>query len=301
MHSFLTLALILLPMFVGFFLPQRAKLNHYAEQGLNGLVFIILMVIGVELGLIGDIGQRLGDIVLYVILLMVLTLSFGTLGLWIFEKWQTFPYQVHGYHENKNSISLSGSLIQIGCLAVGFAIAKILPAGFVMPDYVITVLLMVLLLLVGICLRASGVSLKQALINKYGLQMSLVFMVFTLLGGAVFAFMTDVPISQGLAMASGFGWYSLSGTVMTDAYGAVWGSVALFNDLGRELVALLFIPYVMRYSPTSAIGLGGVTSLDFTLPTLTGSGGIQITPLVISFGFITNVVSPVLMVGFSAL
>lgn len=301
MHSFLTLALILLPMFVGFFLPQRAKLNHYAEQGLNGLVFIILMVIGAELGLIGDIGQRLGDIVLYVLLLMALTLSFGTLGLWIFEKWQTFPYQVHGYHENKNSVSLSGSLIQIGCLAVGFAIAKILPADFVMPDYVITVLLMVLLLLVGICLRASGVSLKQALINKYGLQMSLVFMVFTLMGGAVFALMTDVPISQGLAMASGFGWYSLSGTVMTDAYGAVWGSVALFNDLGRELVALLFIPYVMRHSPTSAIGLGGVTSLDFTLPTLTGSGGIQITPLVISFGFITNVVSPVLMVGFSAL
>ncbi len=301
MHSFLTLALILLPMFVGFFLPQRAKLNHYAEQGLNGLVFIILMVIGAELGLIGDIGQRLGDIVLYVLLLMALTLSFGTLGLWIFEKWQTFPYQVHGYHENKNSVSLAGSLIQIGCLAVGFAIAKILPADFVMPDYVITVLLMVLLLLVGICLRASGVSLKQALINKYGLQMSLVFMVFTLMGGAVFALMTDVPISQGLAMASGFGWYSLSGTVMTDAYGAVWGSVALFNDLGRELVALLFIPYVMRHSPTSAIGLGGVTSLDFTLPTLTGSGGIQITPLVISFGFITNVVSPVLMVGFSAL
>lgn len=232
---------------------------------------------------------------------MALTLSFGTLGLWIFEKWQTFPYQVHGYHENKNSVSLAGSLIQIGCLAVGFAIAKILPADFVMPDYVITVLLMVLLLLVGICLRASGVSLKQALINKYGLQMSLVFMVFTLMGGAVFALMTDVPISQGLAMASGFGWYSLSGTVMTDAYGAVWGSVALFNDLGRELVALLFIPYVMRHSPTSAIGLGGVTSLDFTLPTLTGSGGIQITPLVISFGFITNVVSPVLMVGFSAL
>jgi uncharacterized membrane protein YbjE (DUF340 family) len=288
-------------MFVGFFLPQRAKLNHYAEQGLNGLVFIILMVIGAELGLIGDIGQRLGDIVLYVLLLMALTLSFGTLGLWIFAKWQTFPYQVHGYHENKNSVSLAGSLIQIGCLAVGFAIAKILPADFVMPDYVITVLLMVLLLLVGICLRASGVSLKQALINKYGLQMSLVFMVFTLMGGAVFALMTDVPISQGLAMASGFGWYSLSGTVMTDAYGAVWGSVALFNDLGRELVALLFIPYVMRHSPTSAIGLGGVTSLDFTLPTLTGSGGIQITPLVISFGFITNVVSPVLMVGFSAL
>ncbi len=301
MHSFLTLILILLPMFVGFFLPHHAKLGQYAEKGLNALVFVILTVIGVELGLFGDIGKKLDDIVLYVGLLMAITLGFGTLALWAFEKWQTFPYQVHGHHANKNTTPLTGSLTQVGCLAVGFVVAKLLPKDFAMPEYVITVLLMVLLLLVGICLRTSGVSLKQALLNKYGLQMSLVFMAFTLLGGAVFALLVNIPIMQGLALSSGFGWYSLSGTVMTDAYGAVWGSVALFNDLGRELVALLFIPHIMRYSPTSAIGLGGVTSLDFTLPTLTQAGGVQITPLVISFGFITNVVSPILMVMFSTL
>ena len=49
-------------------------------------------------------------------------------------------------------------------------------------------------------------------------------------------------VCPGLALASGFGWYSLSAIVMTDAYGAVWGSVALFNDLLREFVALACIP-----------------------------------------------------------
>ena len=40
-------------------------------------------------------------------------------------------------------------------------------------------------------------------------------------------------------MSSGYGWYSLSGIVITSAYGAQWGSVALLNDLLRELFALL--------------------------------------------------------------
>ena len=105
---------------------------------------------------------------------------------------------------------------------------------------------------------------------------------------------------QGLALASGYGWYSLSGTIMTDAYGAVWGSVAPLNDLAREVIALIFIPWVMRYSTSVAVSLGGVTSLDFTLPTILQAGGTQIGPIAISFGFIVNIVSPVLMVLFSS-
>lgn len=301
MQNFLTLVLILLPMFVGFFVPNSPKITKKAEQGLNYLVFIILMVIGIELGFVDDISQKIGGIVLYLVSLLVLTIGFGSVGLWAFEKMTTFPYPKNHAHPTSSSHHLLSSFIQPMCIAVGFALAKTFPAIH-LPKNAITVLLMILLFLVGICLKGSGVSLKQALFNRYGLMMSLVFMGATLIGGAVFSLIfSQVSLWQGLALASGFGWYSLSGTVMTDAYGVIWGSVALFNDLGRELIALMFIPYVMRYSPSVAIGLGGVTSLDFTLPTLTQAGGIQITPLVVSFGFITNVVSPILMVVFSAM
>ena len=185
---------------------------------------------------------------------------------------------------------------------MGFVVAKFLPATWHPPEKTTTVLLMLLLFLVGISLKGSGVSLKQALLNKRGLQISLIFMGVTLLSGVLFALLfDDVSVAQGLALSSGFGWYSLSGTIMTDAYGAVWGSVALLNDLGREVLALIFIPWVMRHSSSAAIGLGGVTSLDFTLPTLTQAGGASIIPLVISFGFITNLVSPILMVFFASL
>ncbi len=62
---------------------------------------------------------------------------------------------------------------------------------------------------------------------------------------------------------------------MTEAYGPVWGSVALLNDLAREFFALAFIPMLMRRHPSAAVGVGGATSLDFTLPVIQSSGGLR--------------------------
>lgn len=88
---------------------------------------------------------------------------------------------------------------------------------------------------------------------------------------------------------------------MSQAYGSVIGSVAILNDLAREFFALLFIPFIMRRYPSAAVSSGGATSLDFTLPVIQASGGVAMMPLAISFGFITNIMSPVLMVFFSSL
>lgn len=302
MNGLITLLLILAPMFIGFALPSRPNWVGTSERALNYLVFLILIVIGIELGLVENLSQKVGAITLYLSTLIALTIGMGTAALIAFDKFM--PSSTHTYQHNntKPKISLRGSLVQIGCLVIGFAIAKILPGSLLPPDSTTTVLLMALLFLVGVSLKGSGVTLKEAMLNKRGLQISAVFMAITLLSGVVFALLfEEVSITKGLALASGFGWYSLSGTVMTDAYGAVWGSVALLNDLSREIIALIFIPWVMRYSQSAAIGLGGVASLDFTLPTLTQAGGTKIVPIVISFGFITNVISPILMVFFSAL
>lgn len=301
MNGLLTLILILTPMFIGFALPTRPDWVKTAERLLNYLVFLILVVIGIELGLVEDLSQKVDEIALYLGVLIALTISFGLIALFFFDKINPLTTDKNTTTQ-KTAVSLHGSLIQVGCLAVGFLIATLLPKTLLPPDGTTTALLMALLFLVGISLKGSGVTLTEAILNKRGLQISVIFMAITLLSGVAFSLIfQDVSITKGLALSSGFGWYSLSGTVMTDAYGAVWGSVALLNDLTREILALIFIPWIMRHSPSAAIGLGGVTSLDFTLPTLTASGGTKIIPTVISFGFITNVVSPILMVFFSAL
>lgn len=302
MQGIITLLLILSPMFVGFALPTSQKRVAASERALNYLVYLILIVIGIELGLVEDLAQKVGDIAKYLSTLVVLTIGAGLISLGIFDKYSLKNQPKNQASlTNKPKISLRGSLVQLVCLAIGFVAAKFLPAQFIPPDKTTTVLLMALLFFVGVSLKGSGITLKRALVNKQGLKISAIFMLCTTLSGAVFALLFDeVTFMQGLALASGYGWYSLSGTIMTDAYGAVWGSVALLNDLAREVIALIFIPWVMRYSTSAGVGLGGVTSLDFTLPTILQAGGTHIMPMVISFGFITNVVSPVLMVLFSS-
>ncbi|MDO4250069.1 MAG: lysine exporter LysO family protein [Moraxella sp.] len=300
MDSIITLVLILAPMFVGFLLPVHQQLAHWSEKILNGLVFLILTIIGMELAAVDNLGKTLMQVALYLPVLLILNIGSGLIALYLFDKFSPCPYRKLNAHTPKTSISLHGSFVQLGCLVLGFLLASMLPDGVHLPAMTTTVLLMILLLLVGILLKNSNVSLKQALFNQRGLQISVVFMMAVLASGLLFAALFDtVSWSKGLALSSGFGWYSLSGTVMTESYGALWGSVALLNDLLREILALLFIPYVMRLSSSAAIGLAGVTSLDFTLPTLQKAGGSDIIPLVISFGFITNVVSPILMVLFS--
>ena len=71
--------------------------------------------------------------------------------------------------------------------------------------------LILLLFLVGIQLRNNGMTLKQIVLNRRGMIVAVVVVVSSLIGGLINAFILDLPINTALAMASGFGWYSLSG------------------------------------------------------------------------------------------
>ncbi|WLP95199.1 lysine exporter LysO family protein [Psychrobacter sp. M13] len=302
MESLLTLVLVLTPLFIGFAIPSNHKMTAFADKGLTYLVFIILTLIGIELSQVEGLGSQIGEIALYVTVLSILTIGTGLFGLMLFDHLNPWDAKKPSVKSKEHRVSIRGSLVQVVCVVIGMVIGYFLPAGYMPPENTMTIMLMILILLVGIGLKGSGITLKEVLLNKRGVEMSIIFTVAVLVGGLLFALIfADVSWTKGLALASGFGWYSLSAIVMTDAYGAIWGSVALFNDLIREFFALIFIPVFMRKYPSASVGLGGATSLDFTLPIIQQSGGLKVVPLAISFGFIINIVSPVLMVLFSSL
>lgn len=301
LQSLGTLCLILTPLFIGFKLPTSQRVNQLADTGLGYVVFIILTYLGVELAQIEGLHTQILSILSKVSLLVLLTVGFGMFGVWLFDR--LLPWRpVSQDNTTTKTVSMWGSFIQLMCVVVGYGIGLWLPKQWLPPNNTITILLMLLILLVGISLKNAGVSLKAVLLNKHGVLLAMVFSASVLLAGVVYAYLLpDVGVFQGLAMSSGFGWYSLSAVVMTDAYGAVWGSVALFNDLIRELFALVFIPMIMRRSPAVAVSVGGVTSLDFTLPIIQQSGGVAVIPLTISCSFLLNIISPILMLVFSML
>ena len=170
-----------------------------------------------------------------------------------------------------------------------------------MVDDVATWALMLLLFLIGLQLRNAGLSLRKLLMNRQGLGIALALVVSSLVAGLALVPVLDIPWHQSLALASGFGWYSLSGIVIGDALGPAWGGVAFLNDVLREIIALALIPLVIHTRPAMAIGYGGATAMDFTLPVIRSSGGLACVPVAIASGFLLSFLSPVLMGVFLSL
>ncbi|RDT54481.1 DUF340 domain-containing protein, partial [Klebsiella pneumoniae] len=69
--------------------------------------------------------------------------------------------------------------------------------------------LIFLLFLIGIQLRNNGMTLKQIVLNRRGMMVAVIVVASSLAGGVINAFILDLPLKTSLAMASGFGWYSL--------------------------------------------------------------------------------------------
>lgn len=306
MNQLINLLLIIAPIFIGFYIPVPKAIIKKADIGLTYFVYVIMFYIGFELGHMGEIFAQLRHIFVQTIVLVAVSVFSGVIGTLLFDRYRKINISIPKNHLNDESgvtiNSFMGSGIQLLCLLAGLILSYVLPKNYALPDSTMTGLLMVLVFMVGISLQGVGLSLKQVFLNKHSLLLSVVFVGAIWLGGIIYALlMPSVSLSQALAMVSGFGWYSLSSIVITDTYGAMWGSVALFNDLFREILALIFIPILMKKYPNTAISIGGATSLDFTLPTIQQSGGSGIVPYTICFAFIINLLSPIAMMLFASL
>ena len=183
---------------------------------------------------------------------------------------------------------------------IGFVVGWLFKGHFALPHDATTYVLVVMIFCVGVQLRNNGISMRAVFFNKRGLAMGVIFIFTSLLGGIIAAFVLSVPVIQGLAVSSGFGWYSLSSVTLSNAWGPIWGSIAFFNDLSRELISLFIIPLFMQNYRSTAVGFPGATALDVTLPIIQKAGGVEVLPLAFSFGFITNITPPILLMLFTS-
>lgn len=306
----LNLLWILAPLFIGFFIVVRSKvILKLIDHGLMALIYLILFVMGLNLSAMENLNSELGNILWQTVIYIVSILGMNMLFFWYLDRNLPVKTQsVDGFKASTlglvwNAIKLLGS-IAIG-VAVGYSILRLQMIGIdsfrKTNDALGQGALMLLLLFVGIQLRSNGISLKAVFINRYGLILSVAIILSSLIGGMIAAWLNGRPLLEGLAISSGFGWYSLSASVLQKSLGPTVGSIAFFNDLFREFFAFAAIPLIMRRLPLSAIGSGGATSLDFVLPLIQKTGGIHVVPIAISFGFIVNIVAPFLLVLFGSL
>ena len=114
--------------------------------------------------------------------------------------------------------------------------------------------------------------------------------------------LTDRSLADWLAVSSGFGYYSLSSMLITEVRGIELGTVALMYNVLREITALLFAPLLLRlFGPLSPISIGGATTADTTLPTISRVSGTQFIPVAIFHGLVVDLSVPLLVPFFCAL
>lgn len=297
------LMIAFIPLFLGYLVhTKNQRLLQWNNRLVSYCLYLILFAMGIAVGQLDDLTERLPQIgTLAVGMSLILHLP-NLAFVMLYDKF--FPMKRTISSENKPLSRwrlFADSLILCSTVLIGGILGFTLKGTLDFPLNTSTYVLVVMIFCVGVQLRHSGIPLSAVFLNKRGIALSLIFIASGLTGGIVASFLLDLPLFHALALASGFGWYSLSSVLLNDAWGAVYGSIAFFNDLSREIVCLFTIPFFMRHFPATAVSLGVATSPDCTLPIIQKSGGIQIVPLAISFGFIINLAVPFLLALFIGL
>lgn len=105
---------------------------------------------------------------------------------------------------------------------------------------------------------------------------------------------------EGGAVGAGFGWYSLSGVLITQLHSVALGTVAFLANVFREVLSILIVPLLARrVSALALVAPGGATTMDTTLPLLASVGppGVAVIALVngISLSALVPVLVPLLL------
>lgn len=206
-----------------------------------------------------------------------------------------------GYQPSSGRVSAElviRSLINISYAFIALALGYGLHQLFTLLDLQVNIntwqLLLVFLFLIGLDLAYSP--LDRSWLNWKILLVPLGCITGSLLGVLLYAsWQTQIAPQDLIMLSQGYGFYSMSGIVVTELRNAELGSIALMNDLFREIFAILLMYGMGWRYPRAAIASAGATSMDVTLPMVKQACGNDFIPHAILSGFILSVLAPVVV------
>ncbi|NLY51160.1 MAG: lysine exporter LysO family protein, partial [Firmicutes bacterium] len=113
---------------------------------------------------------------------------------------------------------------------------------------------------------------------------------------AVLAVFLGLKWNEGAAIGAGFGWYSLTGVLLTELHSVRLGTLAFLTNVMRESLTIVILPWVQRYlGPLAAIAPGGATTMDVTLPVVIKVAGEEYGLVAFANGFLLSLSVPFLV------
>ncbi len=165
------------------------------------------------------------------------------------------------------------------------------------PD-IITYLLYVLLFFSGLGIINSKIKIKEIFDSPILLLLPVWTIVGTYLGALLLALISEFTINQSLGLASGFGWYSLSGIMISDLGYPILGSISFLSNIFRESFSFFLIPLFSKFGRKfyyPSVCIGGATTMDVTLPIITSHFGTSYMIPTMYHGIFLTLVVPFLI------
>ncbi len=200
---------------------------------------------------------------------------------------------------------MKGSLIILSFFAMGLLLGvfRWSPNGLLNCDASFYVLC-VLMFSVGVSIGNDPNSFRQFRnMNPRLIFLPLMTIVGTWLGViTVSFFLKNRSVTDCLAVGSGFGYYSLSSILITRCKGIELGAIALLSNVMREVIVLIFAPWMVKYfGKLAPISAGGATTMDTTFPVIVQNSGKEYAIVSIYQGFIVDLTVPFLVTFFCSL
>ena len=169
-------------------------------------------------------------------------------------------------------------------------------------DYLLNASLMLLLFVMGVAFAMDKDSFSK--IRRTGLKILIVPLAIalgTILGGVASALILGINLVATAAVSAGYGWYTLTGPLVGQIFGAKWGALGFAANFLRELFTILTVSFMVRvdkYAPTAS---GGATAMDTTLPIIVRYCGSDALITAFSSGFILSVIAPFTIMAIASL
>jgi len=300
-YLFSTITLFVL-ILLGFLIGHRFNLPLLKKVGIlvNTTLYTLLFLMGLRLSLDPGVLEKLDQVGLLSLLFALATVG-GTIlflgGFYLFfRRERANSSRKHNQPLHWKLFLGPLQLLSIVALGILTGAGGFWPPNWIQPDQISGHVLNALLFFIGIQMGQDGIRLGSAIKRKEILLLPLGTALGSLIGGGILSLFVPQGLGESLSIAGGFGWYSLSGVMITDLGNAYVGSIAFLSNIFRETLAMLLIPLLARTSmPNLAIGVAGATSMDVTLPLIAVYNGSDSVPLSVSHGSILSLLVPIVV------
>lgn len=294
---FVPITIMLIAAVAGFLL-RKVEAVHRCGSAIKYMVWFLLFVLGLSAGMNDDIVYGFAQVGLVAFIFSFFGMAGAMIAAWAVYRLFFKSRETEGSSGGERAKGgLKGSFVIIVFFAAGLAagILKVFPETFPVGEvskWALYLLLFFVGLSVGSDSRFSEIIRtmrpKLLLIPLATIVGTLSFSALTAwligLSGMAACVTGGLSVPDGLAVGSGFTYYSLSSVLITQlkaplvgAAAAAWlGTVALLTNLFKEIAVLVGAPLMTRLAgPFAPICVGGAASMDVLLPSITSASGRQ--------------------------